>query len=416
MKIEEVTLHTAEEVYQFLSPAVSRFSSGIASRRWLFRGLPDASYTLLPTALREGSWELMNRIAGRSAIPNCDSTSLQIYYEFNVLAKFYAEVDVQGLPVADDAPELRPFLHRPSAWAVSYLQKLVDNKDTWPPAPLRGLAALAQHHGLPTRLLDWSHDPFVACYFACKGYHKDSEYLVVWAVDSYAIERSGGAVEIVTAPAASNPNLHAQRGVFTVNPIVLTTEKAFGPVLSDPVDVLLQKVESIDSALMYKILIPRGESQRLLSLVNRLGYKPSTLFPGYGGAARTVLESTSEFKLDNWEARITMLVPEEKLEVARSVAALVDPYSEGHNAFVNSYFVNETDDRYYAMSTVAPIEAAPLIRQIAESISGSIFFFQQARSEELVDTNSSIELGHHYKPIELIQMVGFRREESDDLS
>jgi len=75
-----------------------------------------------------------------------------------------------GDPAALEAPLIRSFRRYARRGDVPY-----DSTWNW--------LALAQHHGLPTRLLDWTYSPYVALHFATTSLERYDDDAVVWMVD-----------------------------------------------------------------------------------------------------------------------------------------------------------------------------------------------------------------------------------------
>jgi FRG domain len=181
-----------------------------------------------------------------------------------------------------------------------------------PPDELLSLLALAQHNGVPTRLLDWSRDPKIAAYFAAVNaaeqvHHNDKQVadydICVWAMSLtifHGPPRSDipGAegFYLITAPAAGNANLRAQRGVFVLH-------RPKGEIDFDPPFTcapIEQKSELRGkTSELFQFTLPVREAPRLLRLLSKREFAVRDCFPHMmelpkqpvrkrGGTARTL--------------------------------------------------------------------------------------------------------------------------------
>lgn len=216
---------------------------GWASGEWIFRGARRSSYALTP---KIGRKESRKRFSKKSkAKPHLYSAS--------------------GEKKAFDLFKARAF---------SYTDL--------PPSSDWDWIALAQHHGLPTRLLDWSESPLVGAYFAVEGGGGDGEaalYVCRKEVLDAVFEDDGpfaGSEVALFEPKHITRRIISQRGLFTVHP---------------------RPDQQWDHDQIEKILIPKGLCYRLKLQLDICAINRGTLFPDLDGLAQ---HAAWRYKWDRW--------------------------------------------------------------------------------------------------------------------
>src|SRR5690554_4396695 len=132
------------------------FSKYRPDNRWMFRGQADSDWLVKPKS-------------GRS--PYCER---------------------------DDLDYLASWKRK----ASEYIQSKPENDWEW--------MAIAQHHGLPTRLLDWSYNPLVAAFFACIS-EPEKDAAIFCLLPHWIISPEKEDPDSLTKIAKYKPNMVASR-------------------------------------------------------------------------------------------------------------------------------------------------------------------------------------------------------------
>ncbi len=137
-----------------------------------------------------------------------------------IMRLFYTLASRQGLDLPSQITD-RNLIIDPS----SFMQPSGEVDGTTSDSYLE-LAAIAQHYGFPTFLLDWTLDPLCALYFAVRSSleslaNGDEKYdlrngsFSIFALDASRTDWPEPGVTIRTYNHHTNRNLIAQKGLFT---------------------------------------------------------------------------------------------------------------------------------------------------------------------------------------------------------
>jgi hypothetical protein len=146
--------------------------------------------------------------------------------------------------------------------------------------------SLIQHHGYPTPLLDWTHSPFVAAFFAFEKPDASATNVRIFVLDRAAWVADLPQIKLVTFTA---PHFSIIDVLSLENNRMVPQQATAALTNVDDIEYYIQYHERIrKKKYLRRIDIPVSDREIALAQLRLMGITAGSLFPGLDGTCRAM--------------------------------------------------------------------------------------------------------------------------------